>query len=123
MEHQRHLALHAAAMGLAHRRAVPLDLFRQRPQVLADQVGQEVRSVLPRAHEGLDVAGRGDPDRQILLHRLGEETDLETAIVANAGHDVNLHFSAPLTFGRILRWMNRRVGTDPRVPPLAPCRP
>lgn len=47
----------------------------------------------------------------------------EAVAIPNAGHDLNLHFQAPLAFVQILDWMNRRVGVNPRVPAPSPCRP
>jgi pimeloyl-ACP methyl ester carboxylesterase len=35
---------------------------------------------------------------------------LETAIIPETGHDVNLHFHAPAAFDTILRWVDRLVG-------------
>lgn len=48
---------------------------------------------------------------------------VETAAVAGAGHDLNLHFQAPAAYDVILGWMDRRVGSDPKVPPPSPCQP
>lgn len=48
---------------------------------------------------------------------------LETRIIPLSGHDLNLHFQAPLTFFTLLDWMDRRVGRNPNVPPPSPCRP
>jgi pimeloyl-ACP methyl ester carboxylesterase len=48
---------------------------------------------------------------------------LETAIIPLAGHDLNLHFQAPLTYFTILDWMDRRVGRNPNAPPPVPCQP
>jgi pimeloyl-ACP methyl ester carboxylesterase len=43
--------------------------------------------------------------------------------IPHAGHDLNLHFQAPLAFVTILEWMDRRVGADSRAPAPSPCRP
>jgi hypothetical protein len=46
---------------------------------------------------------------------------VETAVVADAGHDLNLHFQAPLAYDAVLDWLDRRVGSDPDAPPPVPC--
>jgi pimeloyl-ACP methyl ester carboxylesterase len=46
---------------------------------------------------------------------------VETAAIAGAGHDLNLHFQAPLAYDVVLSWMDRRVGSNPNVPPPVPC--
>lgn len=48
---------------------------------------------------------------------------LETAVIAGAGHDLNLHLQAPITYDVVLDWLDRRVGRDPRKTPPAPCVP
>jgi hypothetical protein len=48
---------------------------------------------------------------------------LETAAIAGAGHDLNLHVQAQQTYDVVLSWLDRRVGSDPRVAPPAPCQP
>ncbi|HKV09972.1 MAG TPA: alpha/beta hydrolase [Thermoanaerobaculia bacterium] len=45
----------------------------------------------------------------------------ETAVIAGAGHDLNLHVQAPLAYDAILDWLDRRVGNDPSAPPPVPC--
>jgi pimeloyl-ACP methyl ester carboxylesterase len=45
----------------------------------------------------------------------------ETAIIPGAGHDLNLHFQAPITYDAVLSWLDRRVGSDTRVPAPVPC--
>jgi pimeloyl-ACP methyl ester carboxylesterase len=45
----------------------------------------------------------------------------ETAIIPDSGHDLNLHFNAPLTYDTVLEWLDRRVGSDTRVPVPSPC--
>ncbi|MFL6234946.1 MAG: alpha/beta hydrolase [Thermoanaerobaculia bacterium] len=40
----------------------------------------------------------------------------EAVAIPNTGHDLNLHYSAPLTYDTILNWMDRRVGGDTRTP-------
>ncbi|HEX4963139.1 MAG TPA: alpha/beta fold hydrolase [Thermoanaerobaculia bacterium] len=51
------------------------------------------------------------------------DTCLETRAIPQSGHDLNLHFHAPLTYAILLNWMNRRVGRNPNVAPPFPCRP
>ncbi|MFL6292169.1 MAG: alpha/beta hydrolase [Thermoanaerobaculia bacterium] len=48
---------------------------------------------------------------------------VETAAIAGAGHDLNLHFQAPIAYDAVLEWMNRRVGSDSSAPAPAPCQP
>jgi pimeloyl-ACP methyl ester carboxylesterase len=48
---------------------------------------------------------------------------VETAAISGAGHDLNLQFQAPIAYDAVLSWMNRRVGSDPNVPPPSPCQP
>jgi len=48
---------------------------------------------------------------------------VETAAIAGAGHDLNLHFQAPIAYDVVLEWMNRRVGSDPDEPAPSPCQP
>lgn len=48
---------------------------------------------------------------------------VETAAIAGAGHDLNLHFQAPIAYDAVLSWMDRRVGSDPNEPPADPCEP
>jgi pimeloyl-ACP methyl ester carboxylesterase len=38
----------------------------------------------------------------------------EAVVVPGSGHVLNLHYTAPLTYTTILRWMDRRVGNDTR---------
>jgi pimeloyl-ACP methyl ester carboxylesterase len=47
----------------------------------------------------------------------------ETAAIPGTGHDLNLHYTAPLTFVTIQSWMDRRVGRNPNAPPPQPCLP
>ena len=48
---------------------------------------------------------------------------LETAVIAGAGHDLNLHIQAPQTYDVVLGWMDQWVGSNPRVAPPAVCQP
>lgn len=48
---------------------------------------------------------------------------LETAVIAGSGHDLNLHVQAPQTYDVVLSWMDRWVGSNPRVPPPVVCQP
>ena len=47
----------------------------------------------------------------------------EAVAIPGAGHDLNLHIQAPLAYDAVLEWMDRRVGSDPRVAPPEPCLP
>jgi pimeloyl-ACP methyl ester carboxylesterase len=47
----------------------------------------------------------------------------ETAIIPGSGHDLNLHYTAPLTFVTLQAWMDRRVGRNPNAPAPQPCHP
>lgn len=48
---------------------------------------------------------------------------VETAVIANAGHDLNLELQAQQAYDAVLDWLDRRVGGDSRVPPPSPCQP
>lgn len=47
----------------------------------------------------------------------------EAVVIPQAGHDLNLHFTAPLAYGTLLDWMDRRVGHDAGQPAPEPCQP
>lgn len=47
----------------------------------------------------------------------------EAASIPGAGHDLNLHFQAPLAYDAILEFLDRRVGSASNVPPPSPCQP
>jgi len=47
----------------------------------------------------------------------------EAVAIPNAGHDLNLHLDAQLTFDTILEWMDRRVGSNTKSPAPSPCQP
>lgn len=47
----------------------------------------------------------------------------ESVVISGAGHDLNLHFQAPLAYDAVLEWMDRRVGSDTRAPAPLPCQP
>jgi len=47
----------------------------------------------------------------------------ETAAIPGSGHDLNLHFQAPLAYAAVLNWMDRRVGRNPNAAPPQPCQP
>jgi len=47
----------------------------------------------------------------------------ESVIIPGAGHDLNLHFQAQQTYDAVLEWMDRRVGSNTKVPPTSPCQP
>jgi len=40
----------------------------------------------------------------------------EAVAIPDTGHDLNLHYSAPVTYDVILDWMDRRVGGDTQTP-------
>jgi pimeloyl-ACP methyl ester carboxylesterase len=40
----------------------------------------------------------------------------EAVAIPDTGHDLNLHFSAPVTYDVILDWFDRRVGSDTKAP-------
>jgi pimeloyl-ACP methyl ester carboxylesterase len=40
----------------------------------------------------------------------------EAVAIPESGHDLNLHYTAPLTYSTILDWMDRRVGSDTKAP-------
>jgi len=43
------------------------------------------------------------------------EACAQAAAVPGTGHDLNLHYTAPLSYATILLWMDRRVGRDTRA--------
>jgi pimeloyl-ACP methyl ester carboxylesterase len=47
----------------------------------------------------------------------------EAVVIPRAGHDLNLHYTAPITYGTLLDWMDRRVGRDASRPAPEPCQP
>lgn len=47
----------------------------------------------------------------------------EAVAIPGAGHDLNLHFQAPLAYDAVLEWMDRRVGRTTKAPPPEPCEP
>lgn len=51
------------------------------------------------------------------------EACLEAKAIPQSGHDLNLHFRAPLTFATLLDWIDRRVGRNPNAAPPQPCHP
>ena len=40
----------------------------------------------------------------------------EAVAIPDTGHDLNLHYSAPLAYTTILSWMDRRVGSSTKAP-------
>jgi len=46
---------------------------------------------------------------------------LETASIAEVGHDLNLHFQAQQAYDAVLDWLDRRVGSNTKAPPPVPC--
>jgi pimeloyl-ACP methyl ester carboxylesterase len=51
------------------------------------------------------------------------DTCAEAVAIHGSGHVLNLHYSAPRAYNIILRWINRRVGSNTRFSPPDPCRP
>jgi pimeloyl-ACP methyl ester carboxylesterase len=77
----------------------------------------------------LDAAFCGEPACSV-SGSLSAEADffppdacVETAFVAGAGHDLNLHTQAPAAYDAVLEWLNRRVGSDSSAPVPSPCQP
>jgi len=46
---------------------------------------------------------------------------IETSIIEDTGHNINLHRTAPLSYGIMLDWAGRRVGAGADVLPAEPC--
>jgi pimeloyl-ACP methyl ester carboxylesterase len=46
----------------------------------------------------------------------------EAVAIPGSGHVLNLHYTAPLAYVTVLGWLDRRVGSDTRVPARG-CRP
>ncbi len=51
----------------------------------------------------------------------GPAACLETFILPDAGHSLNLHLNAPQWFQAAINWSNRRLGPSVNRPPTAPC--
>ena len=47
----------------------------------------------------------------------------EAVAIPGSGHDLNLHYTAPLAFITVLGWMDRRVGSNTKAPAPEACRP
>ena len=47
----------------------------------------------------------------------------EAVVIPESGHDLNLHFQAPLAYDAVLSWMDRRVGSNTKSPAPQPCQP
>lgn len=45
----------------------------------------------------------------------------EAVAIPNSGHDLNLHYQAPLAFFTVLNWLDRRVGSAANAPVPEPC--
>ena len=45
----------------------------------------------------------------------------EAVAIPTAGHDLNLHYQAPRTYTTMLKWLNRRVGSNTKFPAPQPC--
>ncbi len=84
MKHERDVSLGAVRLAPA-RRAVEIDLAREILGALPEQVRQQVRADRSRQAEGLGIARRGQPDRQLRLHRAREDAHVDRAAV-HAGH-------------------------------------
>jgi pimeloyl-ACP methyl ester carboxylesterase len=48
---------------------------------------------------------------------------LETKVIEQTGHNLNLHLNAPQNYALIHSWMARRIGVQPESSPSAPCEP
>jgi pimeloyl-ACP methyl ester carboxylesterase len=46
---------------------------------------------------------------------------VETNVIEQTGHNINLHLNAPDSYAIIHAWMERRIGIQPDSPPSAPC--
>jgi pimeloyl-ACP methyl ester carboxylesterase len=46
---------------------------------------------------------------------------IETNVIEQTGHNLNLHLNAPESYAIINDWMERRIGIQPQSPPSAPC--
>ena len=51
----------------------------------------------------------------------GSQTCLEAFVLANAGHDINLHLNSNLWYDSAIDWSNRRVGSSSEQSPTQPC--
>jgi pimeloyl-ACP methyl ester carboxylesterase len=49
------------------------------------------------------------------------QTCLEAFVLANAGHDINLHLNSNLWYNYAIDWSNRRIGSSSEQPPTQPC--
>jgi pimeloyl-ACP methyl ester carboxylesterase len=47
---------------------------------------------------------------------------VETAIIPNVGHDLNLHIHAQQAYDVVLEWLDRRVGSNTKAPAPSPCQ-
>ena len=55
--------------------------------------------------------------------RFTEETCLETVVVSEAGHVLNLHRQAPEIYQQMHDWLDRRIGITLESVPSDPCVP
>jgi pimeloyl-ACP methyl ester carboxylesterase len=62
-----------------------------------------------------------DQDVGLLPFPYRKITCLESIVVANTGHDVNLHPSAPTWEASAAQWVQRRIGNGPTEPPTDVC--
>ncbi|MCP4198735.1 MAG: alpha/beta hydrolase [Proteobacteria bacterium] len=51
------------------------------------------------------------------------EACIETNVIEQTGHNLNLHLNAPESYAVINDWMERRIGIQPESSPSAPCAP
>ena len=53
--------------------------------------------------------------------RFSEDACLETVVIKDAGHVLNLQLNATATYGTILSWLDRRIGIDETQRATEPC--
>ena len=63
------------------------------------------------------------PDAEVSWVKFDSGGDVNTAVIAGAGHDLNLHIQAPQTYDVVLGWIDQWVGSNPRVAPPSVCQP
>ncbi len=49
------------------------------------------------------------------------EACIETNVIENTGHNLNLHLNAPASYHLMLDWADRRIGPDTDTAPTEPC--
>ena len=55
--------------------------------------------------------------------RFASQTCLETVVIAEAGHVLNLQIQAPTIYQSMFDWLNRRIGSSPTQTVPSPCLP